>query len=221
MALRAQQEKPWAKKKTTRKDSASSAENAAEGAGANTTLAEAMPFDSNVSSLVNSDGNPADGAGNGSNADCKDNASTKRNRDDISATPQKPSATANDNSSDGNGNNKREDDEEQQKVRTPPPLDQGPTPYWKAMEERGRGTSPKLTRSAAKKKQAAGFARSAYANGAGGGDVLFFSPPDQVRNAERERREIRAKEDNRCVLQYHLSEFICSVDMDGDIYYCI
>ena len=192
MEQRAQQEKPWAKK-TTGKDSASSAEDTAEGAN-DTTLAEAMSFDSNASSLVN---------GNADNG--KDNASTKRNREDISATPQKPSATANNNS---NSNNKKEDDEqEEQKVRTPSPLEQGPTPYWKAMEERGRGTSPKLTRSAAKKKQAAGFARSAYAHGAGGGDMLFFSPPDQVRNAERERREIRAKEDNRCVLQYCLFEY--------------
>lgn len=198
MELRAQQEKPWVKSKTREQSiTAPTADNAAEG----TTLAEAMSFDSNVSSLVN--GN----AGGGNDG----NASTKRNRDNISATPQKssspadgntkkPSANASSSNNRDNGNGGKEEDEQEEKIRTPSPLDQGPTPYWKAMEERGQGTSPKLTRSAAKKKQAAGFARSAYANGAGGGDVLFFSPPDQVRNAERERREVRAKEDNRYVL---------------------
>ena len=201
MEQRALQEKPWARKKKQQSPvTSAAAENIAEGAHgvdgvgaeAGATLAEAMSFDSTAASVGGHDGidNNASNASNGS---------TKRNREDISATPQK----------DGKKEaNSQEEDQEKEEIRTPSPLDQGPTPYWKAMEDRGRGTSPKLTRSAAKKKLAqqketegktAGFDQSAYANGAGGGDVLMFSPPDQVRNAERERREIRAKEDNRCV----------------------
>ena len=200
MEQRALQEKPWARKKKQQSPvTSAAAENIAEGAHgvdgvgaeAGATLAEAMSFDSTAASVGGHDGIGHDNNGS--------NGSTKRNRDDISATPQK----------DGKKEaNSQEEDQEKEEIRTPSPLDQGPTPYWKAMEDRGRGTSPKLTRSAAKKKLAqqketegktAGFDQSAYANGAGGGDVLMFSPPDQVRNAERERREIRAKEDNRCV----------------------
>ena len=212
MELRAAQEKPWARKKKQQQSTTSStgsddatAENTAEGEGAGApTLAEAMSFDSTAASVGGHDGidNNASNASNGS---------TKRNREDISATPQKDGKKE--------ANQDREEEQEEE-IRTPSPLDQGPTPYWKAMEDRGRGTSPKLTRSAAKKKLAqqqkqtegktAGFDQSAYANGAGGGDVLMFSPPDQVRNAERERREIRAKEDNRCVLLYRSIRLYCA-----------
>jgi len=142
------------------------------------------------------------------------NASTKRGRDDISATPQKKAPTTTPQKANGQGQEQEGEEQDGEEVRTPSPLDQGVTPYWKALEERGRNnTSPKLTRSAAKKKlqskqQAGnggmggdgggvGFHQEAYRNGAGGGDVLMFSPPDQVKNAERERKEIRAKEDNR------------------------
>jgi len=200
MEQRAQQDKPWQKKKS----------------------ATAKASDDESADAKPSDDENADASG-----------SAKRTRDDISATPQKASSDGSDDDvkipSAGNAHDQgqklaedEDGEQEEPKVRTPSPLDQGPTPYWKAVEERGRGTSPKLTRSAAKKKKeqqqqqqkqaAVGFAEEAYRNGGGGGELLFFSPPDQVRNAERERKEIRAKEDNRYVLVYtcmHMTYIWC------------
>ena len=188
------QEKPWTKAKQTSSSSSSSDTSSESGCDEEKTneiledlaaAGTAAPAN-NSSALAEHFSNVA-------------NSSTKRGRDDISATPQKEASL----SLQGQGQGQDGELEgEKEEVRTPSPLDQGVTPYWKALEERGRNnTSPKLTRSAAKKRlQSKQTTTSAVAGGVGGGGgALFFSPPDQVKNAERERREIRAKEDNRCV----------------------
>ena len=195
MEQRRAQEKPWRKATKASRSSSSSdnSDNSSDGGGDGSTeeiredlapAGTAAPT-SNSSALAEHFSNVANG-------------SAKRGRDDISATPQKEASLQ----GQGQEQDEEQDQEgEEEEVRTPSPLDQGVTPYWKALEERGRSnTSPKLTRSAAKKRlQSKQTTTSAAAAGGigGGGGALFFSPPDQVKNAERERREIRAKEDNR------------------------
>jgi len=151
-------------------------------AAASSIIDHATRNNNSSSNNINSDSNS--NSNSNSNANDNANSSTKRNRSDITATPKKG------------------DD-----IRTPSPVEQGVTPYWKAVEERGGTTSPKLTRSAVKKKRQGtsatprfreGAGEDSHAGaGAGGGEVLFFSPPDQEKNAEREKRQLRQREKER------------------------
>eukprot|EP00977_Amphora_coffeiformis_P008132 scaffold1819_cov160-Amphora_coffeaeformis.AAC.2 len=69
----------------------------------------------------------------------------------------------------------------------PNALRQGPTPYWKVVQDRGGAISPPQTRSAKKNKLPP--RHDAPRNGV----MLAFSPPDQKLNEQREKGEAEAK----------------------------
>ena len=85
------------------------------------------------------------------------------------------------------------------------------TPYWEVLRE-GRLSSPRLTRSAAKKKKKREMNnldeipdnedinddnRSNDDGLGGGGLCLTFSPPDHKKNLEHQKKELEGKEKER------------------------
>jgi len=79
---------------------------------------------------------------------------------------------------------------------TPPSV----TPYWRALEMDQRTASPRITRSSTKKKKPTD--RDDEADDNSFGNALFamtFSPPNQTKNAIREKKEQEMKERERLV----------------------
>jgi hypothetical protein len=98
------------------------------------------------------------------------------------------------NDSENNNTNNHNDDEPSTGFQSPK-TSQGPTPYWKVLQERGNITSPRETRSSVKKPRK----HKSIDDEEVGPVLLEFSPPNQAANRKKEKQMLEKKEKERYV----------------------
>eukprot|EP00978_Attheya_sp_CCMP212_P029526 scaffold105107_cov45-Attheya_sp.AAC.1 len=100
------------------------------------------------------------------------------------------------NDNDNNTNNTKNNDEPPSTGFQSPKTPQGPTPYWKVLQDRaGNITSPRETRSSVKKPRQ----QKSIDDEELGSVLLEFSPPNQVANRKKEKQMLEKKEKERAL----------------------